>query len=457
MAKISYLVRSKKKGQPATMYLRLAGSQGLDLWTPTEVQILPEYWSNKTQSFKQRILFTEEFTEKHKIEIEGKLADMKTHVSNELLKETNRLPSKQWLKSTVASFFGHTTSDKKPSKKETLNQYIDRFVREATSGQRLCFVGSTKRRYAPESQRNLRDFKHIFNLYQGIYDEPKQKNKRLPEETEKRKYKPLHWPNITIDFYNEFVQFFYDRNCSGNYVGKHLKTLKTILRQAREEGYPVNDDVEKKAFKVIVEDTDAIYLTEEEVRKLYLLDLSDNKVFQVARDVFLCGVYTAQRYSDYSRIKKNDIKVIDGKKYLNIRQQKTGERCIIPIRPELDAILSRYDYTLPKTWEQKINMNIKKVAAKAEIKEKVEITQYKGGMKVTTTLLKSELVKTHTARRTGCTLMYLSGIPVIDIMKTSGHKTESEFLKYIRVGKQETATNLSSHKWFLGNTLSVAN
>jgi len=180
-------------------------------------------------------------------------------------------------------------------------------------------------------------------------------------------------------------------------------------------------------------------------------------VFQVARDVFLCGVYTAQRYSDYSRIKKDDIKVIDGKKYLHVRQQKTGQRCIIPVRPELEAILSRYDYTLPKTWEQKINMNIKKVAAKAEIKDKVEITQYKGGMKVTTTLLKCELVKTHTARRTGCTLMYLSGIPVIDIMKTSGHKTETEFLKYIRVGKQETATNLSSHKWFLGNTLTIAN
>jgi hypothetical protein len=52
--------------------------------------------------------------------------------------------------------------------------------------------------------------------------------------------------------------------------------------------------------------------------------------------------------------------------------------------------------------------------------------------------------------------MYLAGISVIDIMKISGHKTEREFLKYIKVSKEETAVNLASHPYFIGNTLSVA-
>jgi len=201
---------------------------------------------------------------------------------------------------------------------------------------------------------------------------------------------------------------------------------------------------------------DNVYLTEEELMKLNNLDLSDNNAWSVTRDVFLCGCYTAQRYSDYSRLEKSNIKELQGKRVIELVQRKTGEKCIIPIRPELDVILKRYDYTLPKTWEQKINSNIKKVAEQAGITELVQVEKNKGGHAVKTTYRKCDLIKTHTARRTGCTLMYLAGIPVIDIMKISGHKTEREFLKYVKVSKQETAVNLASHPYFMGVPLSIA-
>jgi hypothetical protein len=44
--------------------------------------------------------------------------------------------------------------------------------------------------------------------------------------------------------------------------------------------------------------------------------------------------------------------------------------------------------------------------------------------------------------------MYLAGIPTLDIMKITGHKTEREFLKYIRVTKEQTAEFLSNHEYF---------
>ena len=84
----------------------------------------------------------------------------------------------------------------------------------------------------------------------------------------------------------------------------------------------------------------------------------------------------------------------------------------------------------------------------AGIKDKVIIEQTRGGVRESKTNLKYELIQTHTARRSGCTNMYLAGIPIIDIMKISGHKTEKEFLKYIRVTKEETAQNLANHPWF---------
>ncbi|NJK84776.1 MAG: hypothetical protein HC906_01135 [Bacteroidales bacterium] len=76
-------------------------------------------------------------------------------------------------------------------------------------------------------------------------------------------------------------------------------------------------------------------------------------------------------------------------------------------------------------------------------------------MKVKRIVPKNLLVKTHSARRTGCTLMYLAGVRPIDIMKISGHRTEREFMNYIKVGKEETAANLSKHPYFMGASLKI--
>ena len=131
------------------------------------------------------------------------------------------------------------------------------------------------------------------------------------------------------------------------------------MKQAKTEGLHYNMEFQNESFEAMSEKVDNIYLTESELKKIYELDLSENKVLEVTRDVFLCGCYTAQRFSDYSRVKKSDIRTIEGIKVIDLVQQKTGERVVIPIRHELDIILKRYDYTLPKTFEQKINDRIK--------------------------------------------------------------------------------------------------
>jgi hypothetical protein len=49
------------------------------------------------------------------------------------------------------------------------------------------------------------------------------------------------------------------------------------------------------------------------------------------------------------------------------------------------------------------------------------------------------LVKTHTARRSFCTNYYIAGKSIQNIMLFSGHKTEREFYKYIRIEKRQEA------------------
>lgn len=431
MAKINFIIKSKQEGQPATVYLRYNDTRGIDFSAATREKIFPEYWSGQT--FKQRILYDADiFTENQKVEIENRLAEIRAFVNREYFLLKGNPASTAWLKATIDKFYYKGTPGN-----ENLTEYIKRFVDEATSGKRLANAGNTKKKYSYGSLRILRGFMLSFEMFCN--------------KTERQ----INFNNITIDFYNDFVQFFYSRGCGANYIGKHIKSLKTIMRQAREEGLHNNMEIDRKAFKTISEEVEHIYLTEAELKKLFELDLSDNKHLREVRDVFLAGCYVAQRYSDYSKINKSNIKVINGKRVIELIQQKTSEKCLIPIRPELEVILKRYDYTLPKTFEQKVNEGIKKIGAKAKITELIHVEKNKGGMKVKTDVKKCQLIMTHTARRTGCSLMYLAGIPIIDIMKISGHRTPSEFLKYVRISKEETAVTLASHPYFNQNKLKV--
>ena len=161
--------------------------------------------------------------------------------------------------------------------------------------------------------------------------------------------------------------------------------------------------------------------------------------------------YTAQRFSDYSTINEGNIRILEsGQRVIDLKQQKTGNHVVIPVRPELQAILDKYENRLPKAYEQKVNKFIKEVAREAGITEKIEVSYVQNGEKKTHLVEKCDLVKTRTARRSGVTNMYLAGIPTIAIMKITGHKTEKEIMKYIKITEEQTAMELMNHPYFSG-------
>jgi hypothetical protein len=443
MANIRFLTRSKESKQ-VPVYIRYSDGNikkgGIDIWVQTPFKMYPEYWNNKKQAFIPKILYSEVFKEEDKQKLENRYKELKDTILLEHGKLTAPV-TKDWLQGVIDKFYY-----KEAPCNDNLTQYITRFIDEAKSGKRLANAGNTKKKYSYGSIRVLTGFKLSFEMFC------------------KAKGKQYNFNDITIDFYNDFIEFFYKRKCGANYIGKHFKSLKTIMRQARDEGLHTNMEIERKAFKTISEEVEHIYLTEAELKALFDLNLSDFnltplqtglkpseiKNLPVVRDVFLVGCYTAQRFSDYKRINKSMLKTSNGKKYIELIQAKTGTKCIIPIRPECDAILQRYDYTLPKTFEQKVNTGIKLIGELAKITEIIQDEKNKGGMKVQTSIKKCDLICTHTARRSGCSNMYLAGISPLDIMKISGHKTEKEFLKYIRISKEETAVSLANHPYFSG-------
>lgn len=117
-------------------------------------------------------------------------------------------------------------------------------------------------------------------------------------------------------------------------------------------------------------------------------------------------------------------------RYLNVRQQKTGAKVAIPRNSALKAILEKYDYQVPHLADQVINRYIKEIALAAGLTELVEIEKYK-------------LVHSHTARRTGATLMYLAGVDLYDIMKVTGHASPKMLKKYIKADSLEVVEKLT--------------
>ncbi|MCG8182766.1 site-specific integrase [Tenacibaculum piscium] len=277
----------------------------------------------------------------------------------------------------------------------------------------------------------------------------KQTINRLKEFNNKSNYN-LDFQNIDLKFYYAFLQYLEDHNYSINTIGKHIKNLVTVLNRATEDGVNKYLKYKHSEFKTVSMETFSIYLTEFDIDALFKVDLSKNKKWELARDIFLIGYYTGQRISDYNGIKKEQIKKFEGKEVFEFNQQKTDKRIYVPIHFRVKEIINkRYNgFPPPKLNNPDINEFIKEAGREAEINEQVVVCKKIGGKVITNSVPKYSLIVSHSARRSFCSNAYLSKMPVIDIMSISGHSTEREFYKYIKVTPQERAVKIADSDFF---------
>lgn len=262
--------------------------------------------------------------------------------------------------------------------------------------------------------------------------------------------------NITFDSFDKkfvvsftlFLQKHY--NHKQNSISKHFKNLKTYLIEALNRGFIKNSGFVVKDFFSPTENTTAIYLDENELKKMYDEDLSDSPAMELARDIFLIGCYIGQRVSDYNGLSEDDIVTKKGIRYFKIRQSKTKTDVLCPITIEIAEIMKLRHNNLPpkKLNEPDINDNIKDLGKRLGFTKKIKCEFTQGGKKIVQMLPKYELIMTHTARRSFCTNMYLKKMPVYDIMLFSGHKTEREFYKYIKIKDEERAQYIAGKGYF---------
>lgn len=251
--------------------------------------------------------------------------------------------------------------------------------------------------------------------------------------------KRLDFQDIDLNFYNSFLNYLTEHNLSKNSIGKHIKTLKVFLNEATERGVNTNLNFRSKKFKVLKEDSDSVYLNEEEITRLYNLDLSKTERLDKTRDLFIIGCWTGLRFGDLSQVNRDNIK----DDFLTVRTKKTDQKIVIPLHHLVKSTLEKYNYSLPRLISnQKLNDYLKEICEMAEINEDTVKSMTKGGKTSSTKNKKFDLITSHTARRSFATNQYLRGVPSRLIMMITGHKTETVFLKYIKVTAQEEAERL---------------
>jgi site-specific recombinase XerD len=251
--------------------------------------------------------------------------------------------------------------------------------------------------------------------------------------------KKLTFHEIDLKFYHDFDNYLIQNGYKDNSRGKHFKEIKAVLNEASKRGFEVDRSFVN--FKVIRVDTESIYLNEEELKKIFNLDLSNS--LAPLRDIFVMACYLGIRNSDWYQINQENLVTLDGTSILKVQQTKTRSIVHIPVNQKVHAILDRYQGNPPRVISnQKFNQALKLIAQKADLgyitvgKETVE---------------KASLVTTHTARRSFATNAYLAGMNVTKIMKLTGHKTEASFFKYLKLNGLDHATLAGKEAFFSAN------
>ena len=328
----------------------------------------------------------------------------------------------------------------------TLRKFIEQFRKDIKAGKRLTDKGTV---YAP-----------------GTINAINQACERL-KKFEKKMKREYDFDDIDMNFYRDYTAYLNEQGYAINTTGKCIKQLKAIMALAQSEGLHSNSKYQDKRFKGTRIEVDNVYLTREELDKIMALKYEGiHSGHGIARDIFMVGVWTAQRVSDYNNLSKDSIHTYTkrtiadvpdpenpGKTkpvvvekditYIDIKQQKTGAQVAIPCSSQLLEILKKYDFQMPHLEDQVINRYLKEICKDAGIDQLVQIEVTNGGTPKKVWKPKYELVHTHTARRTGATLMYLAGMDIYDIMKITGHSTPIMLKKYIKADELEVVDKIT--------------
>lgn len=383
--------------------------------------IAPKYWNAESQKAKQNKQFPEfpEFNQR----LENFRTLTKNIIRRYMNDNSNTPPAPDVLKTFLDKEMKHF-GPRKDMVKNLFGFFAD-LIEQMERGSRIQPVtGKPFTRSTIQVYRNTLNRLRSFETFTG---------------------RNLNFPSIDLEFYADFTEYMSkELLLATNTIGKDIKIIKVVMGEAEERGLHNNTQYKSRKFSTTSEETDSIYLTDAEIKAIIALDLSEAPRTEAVRDIFIVGCYTGLRFSDFSSLTPDQI--ADG--FIKIKEQiKTGNPVTIPVHPEVQKIINKYQGSLPPAFSNaETNKRLKAIGRAVKLLEQPAYkTITKGGKRITLSFKKADLLCTHTARRTFATNEYLNGTPSITIMAITGHRTEKAFLRYIKLTPDEHAKLLQAH------------
>ena len=417
--------RVKTNNEWNAIYYRFKQSSVFDIECTTGLKIPNKRWS----SIKSEVLPTKDF---NYAKINLDLKDLDRFVMGEYNEDlkTNLTFNSAWLKSKISKFFNRETQIELEDKQVFFTNYIDSFIEDSKT-KKTRNNTLIKPRTIQHYRTTLAKVK-AFEESQGV---------------------KLKITDIDLKFHVSFIEFLETKqNLNPNTIGGYVDDIKLMITNADKRGIEINKEVKLSEFYTPTNKTKDIYLKEDEINKIFQhkfdLDYLDN-----ARDWFIIGLRTGLRISDFLKLSNKNL--IDG--FIEKNTLKTDFPVIIPIHDQVQFILDKREGKFPREIsDQKFNDYIKKVCEEVGLNEKVEgarmdelIIKKAGKKEViyrkqTGLYKKYELVSSHICRRSFATNLY-GKIDTLTIMKITGHKTERQFLDYIKITPKEYAEKLKAY------------
>jgi hypothetical protein len=249
----------------------------------------------------------------------------------------------------------------------------------------------------------------------------------------------LNGRKVTLDIrFEDLTQNMIRATCmsmlEGNrYSPKSVKgflgNLGTMINQSAYDRHHTNTKVHYGISKDIPEpESFEIALTSERLAELERMKLHGEEA--VVRDAFLSAIWLGGlRCSDWMKIKKASIKLIDGRKrfvYIPEKLKRKKIKLKVPVPSKVEGILERYPDGFPYVEENRRTRILKELGRRLGWNEEIEcLNGYCQFWKK---------LGTHTARRTFASIMYFEKlVPSKQIMYFTCHKSIRNFEKYLRL------------------------
>ncbi|RXM39640.1 hypothetical protein BOQ62_10735 [Chryseobacterium sp. CH21] len=242
----------------------------------------------------------------------------------------------------------------------------------------------------------------------------------------------MSFQNITLNFYDELLAYFIEKNYYNSTIGKYVTIFKTFMNWAGERRF--HNNMEFKKFLVFKDDSEKIKLTPEIVERLRITDFEDD-YSNIVRDIFIFSSYTGLRFVDIQNMRPEDVT----EDFLRLHIKKAKEMVDIPLldvpKEIIKAHTERYGRLKVPT-NQFCNREIKKLFETIGFDDKIRFVKYSGKNEITVEKNAHDYLTMHYGRVFFITNSLINGMNEEFIREITGHKDYKSFKKYVQFSRE---------------------